>query len=153
MAAARSSPPDRPAILVAYRPHPASEKALCEICAGIEEEGVPYQRVEDDAERDAAAIAHGAAFESRLFVGVGLDRERVCVHLAALPADAPLLSLDIAASTPDSLRDLGQNAARLVNIVPLKGGLGATRVVTPVAQPRTEGGPPAGGVPGTASTA
>jgi Dehydratase medium subunit len=152
VAAVRPVPQERPAILVAYQPHPGDEKALYEICAGIEEEGVPYRRVKDKQERDSAAIAHAAASESRLLVGVGLDRERVCVHLAALPADAPLLSLDVRSSTPSSLRQIGQNAARLVSGMPLKGGSHASGVVATDARWRTKGGPPTARAPDTEPT-
>lgn len=127
-----------PAIRVARLPG-ATDIALRELLAGLEEEGVPALVVahpddeprDDDATADAgpedadrpsapdplAAAAHAAARSSTLRVGVALDAERACVTVPRLPDAAPFLRGD--ATDPLALRCLGQDAARLVKTVPL----------------------------------
>lgn len=111
---------DRPAVVVAYRPHPGCAQALHEVCAGIEEEGIHFRAVELQA-ADAAALAHEAAKRSQLLVGVGVAQTELCVQFAALPADAPLERLSVGANEPECQRHVGHNAARLVKIMPLRG--------------------------------
>lgn len=111
---------DPPAIVVAYRPHPDCAQALHEVCAGIEEEGLHFRAVELEA-ADAAELAYEAAMRSELLVGVGIDVGELCVHFAALPADAPLERLRVVSNEPACQRHVGHNAARLVKVMPLKG--------------------------------
>lgn len=108
-----------PAVVVAYRPHPGYGRALHEVCAGIEEEGVHFRAVELES-CDAAALAHEAARQSPLLVGVGLDEGELCIHVAALPAEAPLERLRTGPDEPSCQRHIGHNAARLVKVMPLK---------------------------------
>lgn len=70
---------------------------------------------------DVAALAHEAATRSELLVGVGVDDDELCVHLAALPADAPLERLRVSSDERACQRHVGHNAARLVKVMPLKG--------------------------------
>jgi hypothetical protein len=86
----------------------------------IEEEGMRFRAVELEA-ADAAALAYNAAMRSQLLVGVGVDEGELCVHLAALPVDAPLERLRVGSDEPGCQRHLGHNAARLVKVMPLKG--------------------------------
>jgi propanediol dehydratase-reactivating factor small subunit len=111
---------DPPVIVVAYRSHPGCAKALHEVCAGIEEEGMHFRAVELQA-AGAAGLAHEAAMRSQLLVGVGVDEGELCVQLAALPPDAPLERLRVGSDEPACQRHVGHNAARLVKVMPLKG--------------------------------
>jgi hypothetical protein len=112
---------ERPAMLV-YR-HPAAPvPVLREICAGAEEEGVPTEVVDapggvDTA--DATALAHAAARESRLDVGIGVDAAgAAAVHHGKLPADRPPATIG-PASTPPDWRRAGRIGARVVKSLPL----------------------------------
>ncbi|MDR1790973.1 MAG: glycerol dehydratase reactivase beta/small subunit family protein [Propionibacteriaceae bacterium] len=106
---------DRPEILVFADSD--SRVKLSEVLYGIEEEGVPYRVVE--ATGDAGTIAHQAAVESRLGVGVGAASGRVAVTTEKLVAAAPYISINLNASRAVD-RAVGANAARLVKRIPLK---------------------------------
>ena len=68
---------ERPSVVI-YRHPGASPAVLHEVCAGAEEEGVPtrVEPVGDTDGRDAPALAHPAALDSRLEVGVGIGAYR-----------------------------------------------------------------------------
>lgn len=94
---------------------------------GIEEEGVPWavQRLEaDDSDSDrqrtgSAAVAHQAASDSGLKIGIGVSADgELALHHARLPEDDPLLSVTNA--TASEARTVGTNAARLAKHMPLK---------------------------------
>jgi Dehydratase medium subunit len=103
---------------VAYRPGCAG--ALREICAGIEEEGIHFQTIALER-TDATALAYEAASRSSLLVGVGVAQGELCVHVAALPADAPLERRTARPRDLACQRHIGHNAARLAKAMPLKG--------------------------------
>lgn len=85
---------------------------------GIEEEGVSWA-VQPGYDDDSVAVAHGAAMDSKLKIGVGVTPDaRVIVHHKQLPSDDPLF--DIAEPTTEDARRLGSNAARLAKRMPLK---------------------------------
>jgi Dehydratase medium subunit len=117
-----SEPPTSgpPAIVVAYRQHRGCAQALREVCAGIEEEGIQFCTVALEA-TDAAALAHEAAGRSPLLVGVGVQEGELCVHVAALPADAPVERRTMSSHERACQRHVGHNAARLAKAMPLKG--------------------------------
>jgi hypothetical protein len=105
----------RPCVNI-YRNH-EGEAFIKEVLAGFEEEGVPFEvhiRIEENAEK----LAHSAATASILEVGVGIDKEFICVTLAKLPPGEPLLKYRTAES--ENLRLSGSNAARLVKGIKLK---------------------------------
>ncbi|MFD1531192.1 glycerol dehydratase reactivase beta/small subunit family protein, partial [Pseudonocardia aurantiaca] len=107
--------------VVIYRHLGASPAVLHEICAGAEEEGVPtrVEPVRDTDGRDAAALAHLAALDSDLEVGVGIDAGGViAVHHAKLPPAAPAHVTSPSAGRPDCRR-AGQVAARIVTGLPI----------------------------------
>lgn len=93
------------------------EALLREICAGIEEEGVPFE-VLPVGTGEAGELAEQAARRSPLEVGVGLDSTGVTiVHHSKLPAGKPV-SRDVT-RTPQAARRAGHDAARVVTGVPL----------------------------------
>nr|WP_269327425.1 glycerol dehydratase reactivase beta/small subunit family protein [Kineosporia mesophila] len=90
---------------------------LREICAGMEEEGVPYDVVASPG-HPAEQLAHEAARRSPLEVGVGLDATGVIVvHHSKLPRGKPVSRTE--APTPTTARHAGQDAARVVTGAPL----------------------------------
>jgi hypothetical protein len=85
--------------------------------AGLEEEGVPFD-VHRYEQTDPCALAHQAARDSPLDVGLGVTGEELCVHHAKLPRDRPVRSERT--GRPAEARRLGHDAARVVTGVPLK---------------------------------
>ncbi|MFP2959974.1 glycerol dehydratase reactivase beta/small subunit family protein [Myxococcus sp. 1LA] len=114
---------ERPSVFVVHRPD--ARAALREVCAGLEEEGVPY--VCEPAEAPLMAAAHDAAERSRLSVGVAVAASEACVHFSQLPVAAPVLH--VTGANAEVFRMLGQDAARLVKVMPL-----STPLVSKVAE-------------------
>lgn len=105
----------RPAVVLVYLPAAGNRRALRELAAGLEEEGVPF-RLEQADHGTAVHLANRAARTSPLGVGVGVDQAgQICVQVAKRPEHAPALT-----GPPMLARLLGHNAARLVTGVPLK---------------------------------
>ena len=113
-----TAPGPRPAVLV-YR-HPGAPAAvLRQVCAGVEEEGVPTDVTEVPGPHDATALAHAAAGESRLGVGIGLDAAgAAAVHHGTLPEETPVAATPAEAG-PSDWRRAGRIAARVVKHLPL----------------------------------
>lgn len=87
---------------------------------GIEEEGIPYQ-IAQVTDTDTVAAAYAAAQQSPLLVGIACNRHEMVVHFKNLQPDSPLYRLTLAGPAQvDTLRSLGNNAARLVKGLPLK---------------------------------
>jgi hypothetical protein len=108
--------PEPPVIVVRHAGAPVT--AVREVRAGAEEEGVPT-RVEYAATGAAAELAHAAALDSPLEVGVGIDATGgVAVHHATLPPDAPALAVT-ADPGPPHWRRAGAVAARIVTGLPI----------------------------------
>ncbi|GAB3246858.1 glycerol dehydratase reactivase beta/small subunit family protein [Kineosporia babensis] len=85
---------------------------LREICAGMEEEGVPFEVV-PQADGQALDLAYQAAQRSPLEVGIGLDATGLTiVHHSKLPREKPITRTRTA-------RQAGQQAARVVIGAPL----------------------------------
>jgi hypothetical protein len=111
--------------VVVLRPAEAGAKVLREVCAGIEEEGVPTRVVmpsgDSDTDRDTDSetvlLAHEAAQESRLDVGVALGVEVVVVHHAKLPERSPAQVVATEAGIA-GWRGAGRSAARIVKGLP-----------------------------------
>ena len=101
---------------------------LSEICAGLEEEGIPYSIFK--ANGDAVYLATEAASRSKLRVGIGITTKSAMLQTRNNPIDIqtsditgdgqdPILYIDLSDSTANSkCRALGTNAARAV-----KGGI------------------------------
>ena len=86
----------------------------------IEEEGIPYQ-ISQVNDTDTVAAAYNTALQSPLQVGIACDRQEMVVHFKNLQPDSPLYRLTLAGpAQDDTLRSLGNNAARLVKGLPLK---------------------------------
>lgn len=113
-----TEPGPRPAVLV-YRNPRAPAPVLRQVCAGVEEEGVPTEVVDVPGPDDATTLAHAAARESRLGVGIGLDAAgAAAVHHGTLPEPTPVTATPAAAAAAD-WRRAGRIAARVVKHLPL----------------------------------
>jgi hypothetical protein len=106
---------DRPSIYVYGNKY--GESFIKEVLAGIEEEGVLCE-VMITSEESAENLAFEAASASILEVGIGIDKELVCVTLAKLPAGESLLKYRT--EEKQNLRLSGSNAARIVKGTSLK---------------------------------
>jgi cytochrome c5 len=83
-------------------------KALRDVCAGLEEEGVPFSCAED-VSSCAEELGRRAASLSPLEIGVGISVDGTCtVCHEKLPQGSPYL-----VEKAENGRVLGQNAARL----------------------------------------
>ena len=115
--------PDRPAIHVSLAPG-ADESLYKWIAVGAEEEGIPCRldpANETDDETDVASLAHAAAQNSRLDVGVGIDSGQVAVHERHMPVERPVIISEVEEDHASQVcRSAGANAARLVIGTPLR---------------------------------
>ena len=109
---------ERPTIIVNHHAG-LSRCALAEVLYGIEEEGIPYEVRAVASAADVRGLAHAAALESRLGVGVGAAPAAVVVTLEKLPEDAPYISATLNHRRALD-RAIGTNAARLVKRMPLR---------------------------------
>jgi hypothetical protein len=98
--------PDRPAIHVSLAPG-ADESLYKWIAVGAEEEGIPCRldpADETDDETDVASLAHAAAQNSRLDVGVGIASGQVAVHERHMPVERRSYLLPLEYRTRDYAR-------------------------------------------------
>ncbi|MBQ7371562.1 MAG: glycerol dehydratase reactivase beta/small subunit family protein, partial [Blautia sp.] len=77
---------NRPAIMV-YINEP-DKRVLWEVCAGIEEEGVPYQVQHFSA--GLRELAFQAAADSMLGTGIGIEGRGLAVQMQRLPKEKPV---------------------------------------------------------------
>jgi len=99
----------KPAVYIYERM--ADPVTLSEICAGLEEEGIPFAifpREEDDPK----TLAYSAANNSRLHVGIGISGNIAVMQIRNCSADKPVFTEGPA--SPTDYRKLGTNAARAV---------------------------------------
>jgi len=94
---------------------------LAEICAGLEEEGIPYAVT--SATGEAKHLATNAANLSKLNVGIGITQELAVLQIRNCPidtstaqeAEAPILHVKLSNQNAKTrCRALGTNAARAV---------------------------------------
>jgi len=114
--------PDRPAIHVSLAPE-ADESFYKWVAVGAEEEGIPcrLEPADETDETDVAALAHAAAQNSRLDVGVGIASTQVAVHERHMPAERPVILSKVEEDHARQVcRSAGANAARLVIGTPLR---------------------------------
>ena len=84
---------------------------------GIEEERVSWT-VRAGYEGDVVDVAHRAANESKLKIGVGVGERGAVLHHQQLPRSTPVFSIrDV---STDQARKIGSNAARLAKRLPFK---------------------------------
>ncbi|MEI6858520.1 MAG: glycerol dehydratase reactivase beta/small subunit family protein [Shewanella sp.] len=92
-----------------------------EVLFGIEEEGIPYKLLNESNTDDVISRAYSAAQTSALAVGIACTSNKMVIHHKNLPEQQPLFNMEASALTDKlALRDLGNNAARLIKGIPFK---------------------------------
>ncbi|MBP2621312.1 glycerol dehydratase reactivase beta/small subunit family protein [Streptococcus panodentis] len=105
-------------LLVKGQPH---EAKLAQIAYGIEEEGIPFQRILPEKTANLVSLAHQAALQSQLLVGIACDEQDTVLHYRNLPEEKFVYRIrDYTAASDKELRLFGSNAARLVKGVPFR---------------------------------
>lgn len=97
----------------------ADEELYRWVETGAEEEGVPTRQTAVQTSESAAA-AFEAAQSSRFDVGVSVAPGRVTLHERHMPAERPVLSLEVTDDPRPLCRLMGGNAARMVVRLPLR---------------------------------
>lgn len=108
--------PERPTVRVRLNDRLA-DQAIAEVLLGLEEEGVPVE-VTRHTDLNPLALAHDAALESRLGIGIGVSLDYIVTTTEKLPAERPYL-VEILHRSEATDRAAGSNAARLVKRMPL----------------------------------
>ncbi|MCG8540483.1 MAG: glycerol dehydratase reactivase beta/small subunit family protein [Clostridia bacterium] len=93
-------------------------QGIMDVCWGIEEEGIPYDKAVMPRS-SALELSYRASKDSNLGVGIGIDSARVVLHYNKLRSEEPLCSINLNKNEL-ILRSIGANAARLVKRVPFK---------------------------------
>lgn len=106
----------RPALVV--NQHQVSDGQLRELLLGIEEEQVPVV-LHASLEKDLFTLAHQAANESTLTIGIGATGGKVVITASNLAKESPYLIYRLGYNA-EADRIIGGNAARLVKRMPLK---------------------------------
>ena len=107
--------PTPPSICVRVH-HDVTREDLLPLLLGIEEEGVPVE-VTRHEQLNPLTLAHEAAIESALGIGVGVALDYVVITTEKLPEDRPYIARFL--SEADG-RLFGGNAARVVKRLPLR---------------------------------
>lgn len=94
-----------------------NEAYLKEICAGMEEEGVPFE-IKEMIEWELEELCYQASTESVLGVGIGVKDATIAIQMSPLPKGKYLFQID--KPTNQQCRYLGMNAARAVKRMPFK---------------------------------
>lgn len=105
---------NRPEILIFTRE--PDEDFLREVCAGIEEEGVPFRTMARDDDLDS--LAYEAAAESILGVGIAVCGDCLALQMEHLPKGKNVFELNHPRFW--QCRNLGANSARAVKKLPFK---------------------------------
>ncbi|MGC3953628.1 MAG: glycerol dehydratase reactivase beta/small subunit family protein [Propionicimonas sp.] len=108
--------PERPTIRVRLNDR-LPEESITDLLLGLEEEGVPVEVSRHD-ELNPLQLAHQAALESRLGIGIGVSLDYIVTTTEKLPAERPYLVETLHRSEATD-RVAGSNAARLVKRMPL----------------------------------
>lgn len=107
---------NKPAILI-YSSY-NNEEVMKEVCAGIEEEGVPFETIKLEESYKAAELSRKAAISSVVEAGIGIDEYKACFYCTTLKTKTPLMESEV--KDKKALRTLGSNAARYVKKIPFK---------------------------------
>ena len=97
------------------------QKKLAQITYGMEEEGIPFSLASSEQEEEVVALAHQAAQQSQLLVGIACDDQDAVLHYRNLPKEKFIYRIkNYPAASDGDLRLFGSNAARLVKGVAFK---------------------------------
>lgn len=96
-------------------------ESLQAITLGIEEERIPFRKIQSNTFHLAAQAAYQGAQESSLNVALGCIDNQAALHYKNLHPDQPYQVINYAGTCPfQVLRNFGANAARLVKGTPFK---------------------------------
>lgn len=93
------------------------DKLIKEICAGMEEEGVPFE-ISAYTDSNVDSLCYKASKTSVLGVGIGIIDYLVAIQMSPLPKGKNLFQVNHPTSIQARL--LGMNAARAVKRMPFK---------------------------------
>ncbi|MBU5437533.1 glycerol dehydratase reactivase beta/small subunit family protein [Tissierella sp. MSJ-40] len=108
----------KPTIKVYYEKDSINKDEFKFLLYGIEEEGIPYE-VHSMNIDDVTTLSYNASKDSRLGVGLGINKEEIALHYERLDKLSPLFRIKLQ-SDSHLLRSLGANAARLVKRMSFK---------------------------------
>jgi len=95
----------------------ANPAGISEICAGLEEEGIPWFVFKKIG--NAKKLAFDAAQHSKLGIGIGVTSDTTVLQIKNCSINKPVYMIEVGTENCTSqLRNLGQNAARAI-----KGGV------------------------------
>ncbi|ROR29096.1 dehydratase medium subunit [Mobilisporobacter senegalensis] len=106
---------NKPSILIYI--NEADPDILNEVCAGIEEEGIPYE-IFSKEEMDLEYLSFNSANDSILGAGIGIFGGKVALSLRSLPRGTYIYYLEN--PTDSESRNIGANGARAVKRMPFK---------------------------------
>ncbi|MPQ43351.1 glycerol dehydratase reactivase beta/small subunit family protein [Clostridium tarantellae] len=110
---------DKPSIYIYCTSKVEKFEYFNDILWGIEEEELPFF-VKYIENLNSQELSHRASKESRLGIGIGVDKEGIiCLTTNKLLKDEPLYILNIS-KNKENVRAIGTNSARLVKGLPLK---------------------------------
>ena len=109
---------EKPCIKVYISQDIRDTEGIMDVCWGIEEEGIPYDKAVMPRS-SALELSYRASNDSNLGVGIGIDSARVVLHYNKLRSERPLCSINLRENEL-ILRSIGANAARLVKRIPFK---------------------------------
>lgn len=108
---------NQPSIYVFVNPEIVNNKLVKQIGYGIEEEGIPFE-IHYKEEVNSYNLAYKAAQNSKLGIGVGVNKEHVVLQMKKLKPKKPIFKLEI--KTLQEAKIMGNNAARLEKKIPFK---------------------------------
>jgi len=108
---------NKPCIIIVIK-NPELE-VLRQILAGIEEEGMLAEVINSKG-LDYLNETHNVSRISRLGIGIGVFGSRVILHYNKLRENNPIKDAIIYGSDLKGARSIGNNAARLYKVMPLK---------------------------------
>lgn len=109
---------EKPSVYIAVEDNYQNSSLLDYLCYGLEEEGIPFQMMNDSA-KNLYYLAHQAAQASRLNVSLVLGKNnKVLIHHKKLEPEEPFFEKEI--SKEIQAKAIGSNAARLVKGIPIK---------------------------------
>ncbi|WFD10943.1 glycerol dehydratase reactivase beta/small subunit family protein [Tepidibacter hydrothermalis] len=110
---------EKPSIYIYHSSEIKDISIFNDVLFGIEEEGIPYE-VKEKKESNSLELSYNAAQDSRLAVGIGVDKTgNIAMTFNKLKKGETLFVTNLSFGE-DNLRSLGANAGRLVKDISFK---------------------------------
>ncbi|WP_099189509.1 glycerol dehydratase reactivase beta/small subunit family protein [Tepidibacter mesophilus] len=110
---------EKPSIYIYYSFEMKDISIFNDVLFGIEEEGIPYE-VKEKKESNSLELSYNAAQDSRLAVGIGVDKTGKITMTFNKLKRGEILFVTNLTSGENNLRNLGANAGRLVKGISFK---------------------------------